>query len=246
MKSTRCLIVVAGLLMLAGSVSVNAQDPLKVNPKTVGLRVDNDRVRVLEARLAPGDKEQMHSHPPYVIYVISGGKALDHTADGKTTEMALSAGDVVYRDATRHWAENVGTTEIHLILIELKTSQSSVLTAQTAAAPDAVKLSPQFYTIRIDNDRVRVVEYRLKPGQREPMHTHLAGVAYVIGPAKLRTTFADGASVDGTLGAGDVHWREQNVVHSVENIGNTEAHALIVELKEEKAAQKAVSAIALK
>jgi len=29
---------------------------------------------------------------------------------------------------------------------------------------DPVKLSPQYYTVRIDNDRLRVVEYRLGPG----------------------------------------------------------------------------------
>lgn len=120
MKSIRCLI---GLLMVAASV--NAQDPLKVNPNTIRLKLENDRVRVLEARLAPGDKEQPHSHPPSIIYVISGGQARNHSADGRTTEIVMTAGDVVYRDALTHWAENIGTTEIHLILVELKTPQTS-------------------------------------------------------------------------------------------------------------------------
>jgi hypothetical protein len=30
---------------------------------------------------------------------------------------------------------------------------------------DPVKISPQYYTIRLENDRVRVLEYRLKPGE---------------------------------------------------------------------------------
>jgi len=30
------------------------------------------------------------------------------------------AGQTTYRDATTHWAENVGTTTIRLIIVELK------------------------------------------------------------------------------------------------------------------------------
>jgi quercetin dioxygenase-like cupin family protein len=128
----------------------------------------------------------------------------------------------------------IGTLAIGAVLGAAITA--AVLHAQNASAPDAVKLSPQFYTIRVDNDRVRVLDYRLKPGEREPMHSHVAGVAYVINSAKVRTTFYDKngtlQSQDGELAAGDVHWRENGVVHAVENIGQTEAHALIVELKE--------------
>jgi quercetin dioxygenase-like cupin family protein len=128
----------------------------------------------------------------------------------------------------------IGTLAIGAVLGAAITG--AVLHAQNAA-PDAVKLTPQYYTIRVDNDRVRVLDYRLKPGEREPMHSHVAGVAYVVSGAKLRTTYyEDGVlkSADGDLSAGDVHWRPESVVHAVENIGDTEAHALIVELKEHR------------
>jgi hypothetical protein len=77
----------------------SAQDPLVVNSKSIALKLENSRVRVLEATLEPGVKEKMHSHPAYVIYVI---------------------GDVIYRDPITHWAENIGTTTIRLELVELK------------------------------------------------------------------------------------------------------------------------------
>src|SRR5438105_8309923 len=51
---------------------VSAQDPAVVNSKTIRVRFENDRVRVLEAILPPGTKEQVHSHPAYVIYVWQG------------------------------------------------------------------------------------------------------------------------------------------------------------------------------
>src|SRR6266511_1258903 len=107
---------------------------------------------------------------------------------------------------------------------------TAILHAQ-AAAQDAVKLSPQYYTVRYENDRLRVVDYRLKPGQKEVMHTHQPGVAYIVSGAKLRTSFPDGTAAEGMLQTGDVHGRDKSVTHAVENIGDTEAHAIIVELK---------------
>ncbi|MGE5232760.1 MAG: cupin domain-containing protein [Acidobacteriota bacterium] len=120
----RIELVLAGVTLamplLIGSGSARAQDPVVVNSSTVHVKLENRHVRVLEATLQPGQKEQMHSHPATILYVISGGKVRNHTADGKTTEGVLHAGDVSYREPTTHWAENVGTTTIHLILVELK------------------------------------------------------------------------------------------------------------------------------
>ena len=99
---------------------VFAQDVLVTNPKTVKLKLENARVRVLEANLPPGAKEKMHSHPSSIIYVVAGGKYRSHTPDGKSAEATLKDGDVVYRDALTHWAENTGTTTLHLIVVELK------------------------------------------------------------------------------------------------------------------------------
>lgn len=96
------------------------QDPLTVNSKTIVLKLENARVRVLEATLKPGDQEKTHSHPAYVIYVIEGGKARNHATDGTVTEVEFRAGDVIYREPVTHWAENIGKTTIRLELVELK------------------------------------------------------------------------------------------------------------------------------
>jgi quercetin dioxygenase-like cupin family protein len=97
-----------------------SQDPLEVNSKTIALKFENSRVRVLEATLKPGDKEKTHSHPAYVIYVIHGGKTRSHAADGTVSEAEFKTGDVIYRDPLTHWAENIGNTTIKLELVELK------------------------------------------------------------------------------------------------------------------------------
>ena len=93
-----------------------------VNPKTVKVKFENEKVRVLEAELPPGVKEAVHSHPAYVIYVLAGGKVRNYSADGKTTETEIKTGDVLYRDPLTHAAENIGTTTMHMILVEMKGS----------------------------------------------------------------------------------------------------------------------------
>ena len=96
------------------------QDPAVVNAKTIKVRFENDRVRVLEATLPPGVKEAVHSHPAYVIYVLEGGKYRNYAADGKISEGELKTGEVLYRDPLTHAAENIGPTTMHMILMELK------------------------------------------------------------------------------------------------------------------------------
>jgi quercetin dioxygenase-like cupin family protein len=122
MKRTFILIFA---LLLIGFVRSDArvtgeQDPLTVNSNTIVLKLENSRVRVLEATLKPGDKEKTHSHPAYLFYVIQGGKVRNHAADGTVTEAEFKTGDVIYREPLTHWAENIGNTTIRLELVELK------------------------------------------------------------------------------------------------------------------------------
>lgn len=99
-----------------------------------------------------------------------------------------------------------------------------------SSAQDPVKFSPQYYKVLLDNEQVRVLEYRLKPGEKEPTHSHPAGVVYVFGDAKLKFTYPDGKAEEGVATAGEIIWRNP-VTHRVENTGTTEAHALVVDLK---------------
>jgi beta-alanine degradation protein BauB len=112
--------VIAAFTFVLWTTSVSAQDPAVVNSKTIKVKFENERVRVLEAELPPGVKEQVHSHPAYVIYVLAGGKVRNYASDGKITEAELKTGDVLYREPLTHAAENIGNTTLHMILVELK------------------------------------------------------------------------------------------------------------------------------
>jgi len=114
--------VIASLTFIAPTALVSAQDPAVVQASTVKVKFENDKVRVLEAELPAGVKEKVHSHPAYVIYVLAGGKVRNYTADGKTTESEIKTGDVLYREPLTHAAENIGTTTMHFILVEMKSA----------------------------------------------------------------------------------------------------------------------------
>jgi hypothetical protein len=107
----------------------------------------------------------------------------------------------------------------------------SVAIAVTQSETDPVKISPQYYTVRIDNDRVRVLEYRLGPGQKEPKHSHPPGIVYALSDAKVKVqTFPDGTVTVHDGHAGDLTWRDA-ITHSAENMGTIEYHGIAVELK---------------
>lgn len=80
---------------------------------------ENDRTRVLEVIFKPGDVAKMHHHPDHVVYALKGGK-LSLTSAGKTQEMEVKAGSVMFLDAQDHEAKNTGNTTVELLVVELK------------------------------------------------------------------------------------------------------------------------------
>lgn len=116
----RKTLVMAVTVMLGSAGSLHAQDVAVVNPKSIQVKLENERVRVLEATIEPGYKEKQHSHPASIVYVLTGGKTRNHLPDGTTSEATYTAGQTAYREPITHWAENIGKTTIHLIIVELK------------------------------------------------------------------------------------------------------------------------------
>jgi quercetin dioxygenase-like cupin family protein len=104
------------------------------------------------------------------------------------------------------------------------------VTSQTAIAQDVVQVAPQQYKVLLDNERVRVIEYQSKPGEKAGMHAHPASVAYFLSPAKLKFTSPDGKIAEVEVKAGQATWQDPDT-HTTENAGTTNAHALIIELK---------------
>lgn len=96
-----------------------AEDPLKVANNVYKFVMENDRVRVLDLSLKPGEKAAMHYHPDHVVYVLNGGNA-KLTSSGKTEVMNMKSGQAFFLKSQSHDAENTGQTNLHLLVVELK------------------------------------------------------------------------------------------------------------------------------
>jgi len=94
-------------------------DPMVAASNVYKFLNENERVRVLEVVFKPGDMAKMHHHPEHVVYVLKGGR-LRLTSEGKTQDMDLSAGSVVFLKEQNHEATNVGNSVIDLVVVELK------------------------------------------------------------------------------------------------------------------------------
>ncbi len=97
----------------------------------------------------------------------------------------------------------------------------------SGSAPD---VAPHVYKTVFENERVRVLEVAIKPGERTEMHSHPAMVAHILNDAVWRFTGTDGESIDIETTEGQVLWLDP-VEHITENAGTGEARALLVELK---------------
>jgi len=80
---------------------------------------ENDKVRVLEVVFKPGDVAKMHHHPDHVVYALKGG-IMSLTSGGKTQEIEIKTGSVLFLDAQDHEAKNIGKTTLDLLVTELK------------------------------------------------------------------------------------------------------------------------------
>jgi hypothetical protein len=102
-----------------------------------------------------------------------------------------------------------------------------------ALAQDAVTADPRSFRVVLENDRVRVLEYRSGPGLGvcgQGMHYHPERVTVTLTDAKVRLTHAQGTAVIRDIAAGQVFFSPAET-HSVENIGGSGTRIYIIELK---------------
>ncbi len=108
--------------------------------------------------------------------------------------------------------------------------------AGTVWAQDPVKVAPNNFKVLLENDRVRVLEFRSKPGAKIGMHSHPDCVIYNFAGGKTKFTSPDGKTTEREATPGQTTWRDAEM-HASEYIGTGEAHVLLVELKAQAASK---------
>jgi len=93
-----------------------AEDAATVAPHVYKVLFENERARMLEVSMKPGESTAMHSHPD----VLSDGKVRLTSPSGEASEVEFLAGAAMWREAEEHATDNVGTTEVRALSFEPK------------------------------------------------------------------------------------------------------------------------------
>ena len=75
---------------------------------------------MLEYRDRSGEKTNQHTHPAFVVYAVTPFRRSITLPDGKVLKREFKAGDVMWSEAQTHIGTNIGDTDTHVIMIELK------------------------------------------------------------------------------------------------------------------------------
>ena len=103
---------------------------------------------------------------------------------------------------------------------------------QEALAQNATTANPRSYRVVLENERVRVIEFKSRPGLGvcgEGIHSHPAHLAIALTPAKVKVT-QNGTTSYGARAAGEVLYFDAEV-HSAENVGGAGTRFFLVEMK---------------
>ena len=90
--------------------------------------LENERVRMLDTRLGPGERTPLHAHRwPAALYVISWSDFVRRDAQGeivldsRTLATRPAAGEAIWSSPlVPHAVENVGDRELRIIAVEIK------------------------------------------------------------------------------------------------------------------------------
>jgi quercetin dioxygenase-like cupin family protein len=97
-----------------------AKPAAEVAPDVYKVVFENERLRLLEVRMAPGATSDLHSHPNYLVYALSDGTVRLADASGQSGEVEIHQGDTMWREAEDHSAVNIGSVEMRALFIEVK------------------------------------------------------------------------------------------------------------------------------
>ena len=98
-----------------------------------------------------------------------------------------------------------------------------------AFAADVCSVAPKNCKILKETDKIRVIDFTAKKGEKIGMHSHPKMVVYILKAGKTKFTLEDGTTKVTDSKAGDVLINPP-VTHSQEHMANV--RAILVEIKE--------------
>lgn len=130
--------------------------------------LDNASVMVARLRMAPGAREDVHTHPFSAVVVQLDAGDVEMRIGTRRDTTRRDAGHVEFIAAEMpHAAANVGAAAFDLVTIALKPDRERGGEQPPSRAPAGITR-----TIAVDNAEARATRVTFAPGSRETLHTH--------------------------------------------------------------------------
>jgi hypothetical protein len=185
-------------------------------------RVRNDKVLVVEERLAPGEAESLTGDFPSVVVYLDGGSIELTPAGGKSQTETVKRGEAVFQLPQAGTLRNVGASQLRIVRITYLGRGGGETWGTAGLAPH--------YSLLFENQYGRVYDIRIAAGTSEPLHSHHDRVVVCLSGAKLMHEMPDGRREPSTLETGDVAWRRGGT-HIGHNVGQTDLWVIAIEPK---------------
>jgi len=218
------------IVAMPASSHAQATDAVTVDPDVHRVVLENDHMRVFDARASRGAKSPMHTHPPMLLISLDSTRFRMTQPDGKTSLFDLDPGAVRWVEGAHHgWELLAG--ELHAVGVEIKS-------AQRGAAPpapqrrdnDAATADPEAHHVVLENPHVRVFQGRTSVGRKSPMHSHPPTLLVALDWIRLKLALPDGQSVIHDFSPGQILWLENGGEHSWEAIAGS-GRVVAIEVK---------------
>src|SRR5262245_20243538 len=97
-----------------------SRDPVVTDGDKYKVVMENERVRVLDYRDSPGQRTTPHYHPDYVLCALSSFRRKLTPSCGREVAFDRKAGQLSSGKAQSPIGENIGDTDTHVLIVELK------------------------------------------------------------------------------------------------------------------------------
>ena len=185
----------------------------------------NNYVLVMHVTIPEGESTlyHIHSHDRMSIALSSTSFSQQKLGEPEGSTTPAKPGDLTSPTLGAapwiHRVHNIGPGSFEVLDVEL---------LQRPQQPSASAAGP----VAAENPSARIYEWKLAPGASSPMHTHSRPYLIVaVNKMPLKMTAPDGQSSSREIQAGDFHWVDTKVTHSLTNEGSTEGQIVEVEMK---------------
>jgi quercetin dioxygenase-like cupin family protein len=185
----------------------------------------NESVVVIHLILPAGQRTLYHTHTHDRVALHLSNTSITQqepneaegaasaTSPGSFSAMTLEGGSYTHR------VHDVGAEAFEVLDVELL-KRPRIPSPATAAA------------VAAENPSARVYNWVLAPGATSPAHAHARPYLLVAATeCLLMTTAAGGQSATREMKRGDFQWVDSRVIHTLGNVGASEAKILEIELK---------------